>query len=348
MSKKIRILLDRHFPYEVSPLKNSENEIKKISLKKGLPRPIARVYHVLDLYFKSFKADVILGNRRTVLLLGLAYHLYKPKRISLLGYEIIFNFKDNFKNKLVKFIWRIAVHKIDRMVVMTQNEPKFLSKVFNTTPKKFRTIPFYTEGGDFEGPKENGYVFAAGRMERDFETLIYALSGTDYPAIIVADQSQKEKLEKIKPKNVEIFYNIPREKYLQLLKGSKMVVVPLYEGAASRGQVVILEAMKYGKPVISTKVNGTVDYLQHTKDGWFVEPANPESLRDLLNTYFEDHEVLSKIGKRAFNSQQSMFSPETFYKNYHELINQEYRRKNNSAPSKTTKHPEKKQEVLQE
>lgn len=334
---KVRILIDRHFPYDFTSLETSEFEIKKIPLKKSLPMPLARFYHALDLYFKSFTADVILGNRRTVLLLGLAYHLYKPKKLSLLGYEIIFNFKDNFKNRLVKLIWRRAVGKIDRLVVMTRSEPEFLSKAFRTSPEKFRTIRFYTEGAPFEGPNEEGYIFAAGRMERDFETLLYALRETGYPAIIVADQSQKEKLEKIKPAQVEIFYNIPREKYLQLLRNAKIVVVPLYEGAASRGQVVILEAMKYGKPVISTKVKGTEDYLEHAEDGWFVEAGNPEALRALFDRYFYDQKALNSIGKNAFNSQQNKFSPEVFYNNYLKLIKQEQRRKNNSKRLSITK-----------
>ena len=324
----ISVLLDRHFPYSTSDLAKSKIKLNKLGLPERLPKPLGRVYHVLDMYRKSFQEDVILGNRRSALLLGLLYHVYKPKKISLIGYEIIFNFKDSFKTKLVKWIWRIAVKKIDKLVVMTQSEREYLSREFHTTLEKFRTISFYAENAEFIGPKPDGYIFAAGRMERDFETLIRALTSTSYPAIIVADANQKEKLEKIKPSNVKILYNIPKEEYTQLLRNSKMVVVPLYEGAASRGQVVILEAMKFGKPVVCTRVEGTVDYLEHGKDGFFVEPSNPKELRDLFDTYFDDFEELEKTGKQAYNSQQNKFSPEVFYNNYVQLIRQEYAKKN--------------------
>ncbi len=325
---KISILLDRHFPYSIKSLKTPDTKIKKCELPEALPKGPGRIFHVIDMYAKSFQEDVILGNRRTALMLGLLYHLYKPKKISLIGYEIIFNFKDTLKAKLVKLIWTLAVKKIDKLVVMTASERQYLTREFNTTPDKFKTIPFYAENADYVGPARDGYIFSAGRMERDFETLIHAVTGTDFPAIIVADKSQKEKLEKIRPDNVTILYNIPREEYTRLLERSKLVVVPLYEGAASRGQVVILESMKYGKPVVSTRVQGTVDYLEDGETGLFVEPANPQAMREIFNTYFNDFDKLEEMGRNAYKTQRNKYSPEVFYKNYLDLIMEEYRRKN--------------------
>lgn len=326
---QIRILLDRHFPYGTSALQNAKTKIKEVKPKTSLPSAIARIHHVLDLYYQSFSADVVMGNRRTALLLGLLYQLYKPKKVSLIGYEIIFNFKNNFKNKLVKLVWRTAVKKIDKLVVMTNSERSYLAREFHTSPEKFNTINFYAENADYIGPNQEGYIFAAGRMERDFETLLLALKDTNYPAIIVADVSQKEKLEKIKPENVQIHYSIPREKYNELLRKAKMVVVPLYKGAASRGQVVILEAMRFGKPVVCTKVDGTVDYLTHGQEGFFVAPQKPEAMRKIFDSHFNNEKELETIGKQAYTTQRAKFSPEVFRHRYLQLIRDEYQKKNN-------------------
>lgn len=331
MKNFIRIILDRHFPYDREGLKTSGTSVRPLSLPKAVPTPLARIFHVLDLYYRSFNADIVLGNRRTALLLGLLYQIHKPKKVSLIGYEIIFNFKNNFKHKLVKLVWRLAVRNIDRLVVMTESERNYLAREFRTPQEKFSTINFYAEDARYIGPKADGYIFAAGRMERDFETLIRALSGTPYPAVIVADGSQKEKMEKIKPSNIRIFYNIAKEQYLQLLYDSKIVAVPLYDGAASRGQVVILEAMKHGKPVVCTRVKGTEDYLTHGQEGFFTAPENPEELRWIFERYFENSEELEKTGRKAFATQQSRFTPEIFFRRYHELIQEEYHRKNRLA-----------------
>lgn len=333
---KIKVFLDRHFPYDTSRLNTPTVEARKVQFPGFLSRFLGRIYHVGDMYAKSFTADVILGNRRTTLMLGLLYHIYKPKRVSLAGYEIIFNFKDNLRNKAVIFMWRIAVRKIDQLIVMSSSERQYLAKVFRAELQRIKTIPFYAENADFIGPATDGYIFAAGRMERDFITLLQALQQTELKAVIVADASQKETLEPLKSDNVKIFYNIPKQQYLDLLERARMVVVPLYKGAASRGQVVILEAMKYGKPVICSHVAGTVDYIEDGKTGLLVEAENTSQMRSVLERYYDDTEALQRLGRTAFETQRSQFSEDVFYRNYLETIHQlaEQDRKTRKAAGK--------------
>ena len=53
--------------------------------------------------------------------------------------------------------------------------------------------------------------------------------------------------------NITVKKNIPYSEYLTLLENSRLVVVPLTKHVMSTGQVVILEAMALGKPVIATE-----------------------------------------------------------------------------------------------
>lgn len=319
---KIKVLLDRHFPYDTNRLNTPAVEARQVQFPGSFSRFLGRIFHVGDMYARSFKTDVILGNRRTTLMLGLLYHIYKPKRVSLAGYEIIFNFKHNLRNKAVIFMWRIAVKKIDKLIVMSGSERQYLAKVFRADLRKIKTIPFYAENAGFIGPAADGYIFAAGRMERDFITLLQALQQTDLKAVIVADAAQKELLEPLKSDNVTIFYNIPKQQYLDLLEKARMVVVPLYKGAASRGQVVILEAMKYGKPVVCSNVAGTVDYIEDGKSGLLVEAENTSRLRGLLERYYNDTEALKRLGRTAFENQRKQFSEDVFYRNYLDTIHE--------------------------
>lgn len=319
---KIKVLLDRHFPYDSSRLNTPAIEARKVQFPGFFSRFLGRIFHVGDMYARSFNADVILGNRRTTLMLGLLYHIYKPKRVSLAGYEIIFNFKRNLRNKAVILMWRIAVKKIDRLIVMSGSERQYLAKVFRADLQKIKTIPFYAEDAEYIGPATDGYIFAAGRMERDFITLLQALQQTDLKALIVADASQKELLEPLKSDNVKIYYNIPKQQYLDLLEKARIVVVPLYKGAASRGQVVILEAMKYGKPVVCSNVAGTVDYIEDDKTGLLVEAENTSRLRGILERYYHDTDALNRLGRTAFETQRKQFSEEVFYRNYLDTIHE--------------------------
>lgn len=318
--KQIKVLADRHFPYAIDPLNRSGIKARRIRLNAKIPPALRRLQHVAVLYKKSFTTDVILANRRSSLLLGLLYRIYKPKRVKLIGYEIIFNFKDNLRNKAVVQLWRLAVKKIDKLIVQTSSEREYLADTFQTSSSRFETIPFYTEEAAYIGPTAGGFIFAAGRMERDFVTLLQALEQNKLPAILVAERSLKEVLEPLKSENVSIYYNIPKQQYLELLQKARLVVVPLFKGAAARGQVVILEAMKYGKPVLSSKVAGTVDYIVHGETGLLVEPENTAQLRSLMEQYFPKLEVLKQLGENGFEAQRNKFSPKIFHQNYIDVI----------------------------
>jgi glycosyltransferase involved in cell wall biosynthesis len=314
--KHLKVLADRHFPYDIEPLNTAGIKAKRVRLSKKLPAALLPLQHVAALYKKSFSTDVILANRRSSLLLGLLYRIYKPKKVKLIGYEIIFNFKDNLRNRAVIKLWKVAIKKIDKLVVQTSSERKYLADIFSTSDKKFETIPFYTENASYIGPTEDGYIFAAGRMERDFVTLLQALEQNKLPAVIVADQALREVLEPLKSAKVSIHYNIPKKQYLELLQKARLVVVPLFKGAAARGQVVILEAMKYGKPVLSAEVPGTIDYIEHGETGLLAEPENTAQMRSLLEQYFPNFKALVELGQKGFEHQRKLFSPQVFHQNY--------------------------------
>ena len=67
-----------------------------------------------------------------------------------------------------------------------------------------------------------------------------------------------------------------------------MVLVPLEAHVYSSGQVVILEAMALGKPVITSRVLGTEDYVVDGVDGLLVPPADAEALRQAMLAFLND------------------------------------------------------------
>ena len=323
----IKIRIDHFFPYGNEALTHPDFSVKQTAFPKWLPRPLRHYYHALQLYRQSFGADVTIGNRRTVLLLGLLYCFYKPKGVALIGYEIIFNFKDNLKNKAVVSLWKQAVRKIDRMVVHTQGEVAYLAQRFATSENKFAFIPFYTEEEAYLGPTPDGYVFSAGRMERDFVTLLKALKDSDTPVVIVASPTQRTLLEAYATPHTRFFFDISKQAYLSLLREARLVVISLKNGPSSRGQVVFLEAMKYGKPAICSKVGGIAEYVEDGQTGWLVAPEDPEQLRELIQQYFHNTEALQAVGQRAHQKRSSRYSPEAFHKSYHAIVKKVYQQK---------------------
>ncbi|MFP4093952.1 MAG: glycosyltransferase family 4 protein [Cyclobacteriaceae bacterium] len=322
--KLIRISLDRHYPYNDLQFDPAKFRIKRYKLRSSLPASLGKIVHLLELYMSAFKADIILGNRRSALMLGLLFHVYKPVGLRLIGYEIIFVPRTGWRDRLVTFFWRMAVAKIDKLVVQSEEERYELADRFSTHEDKLSFIPFYTENAPYIGPDEDGYLFTAGRMERDFLTLMKAVNSTSLPLVIVADQSYQAVLEPHRATNIQIYYNIPKEEYLQLLKKAKIVVVGLKSGSSSRGQVVVLEAMKYGKAVVASRAGGMHHYLRDGYSGWLLTPEAEASLRKLLLEKFDDLAELEKIGKQARQEQQQKFSLQAFQQHYEKLILSQY------------------------
>jgi len=318
--KKIKVITDQNFPYDIHAFNHEKIFVKKIIPLSGLPKPLASIAHLLTLYRSAFYHDIILGNRRSVLLLGLLFMLYQPKRVTLIGYEMIFNFKDNFRNKAVIFLWRVAVQRINFLVVQTTNEVKLLSQKFRAPLSKFVFIPFYAENGPYQGPGPKDYIFSAGRMERDFITLLKAVRGTDIPVIIVADPALEDALQPYATPQTQFYFNIPKEDYLAMLNNARLVVISLKKGGSSRGQVVMLEAMKIGKPTIVSRVEGIVEYVRDGYTGWLVEPEHPAMLRELLLKYYHDTAKLEQIGRQAQQVQRSRYSEEAYVRQYHQLL----------------------------
>ena len=325
--KKIKLIADHIFPYTLDAFSTPRIRAERVHRKKWLPGAVDYLRVAAYLYCRSFTSDVILGNRRVTLLLGLLFTLYKPRRVSLIGYEIIFNFKDTARTKWVIAFWKLAVKNIDLMVVHTPQEVSYYAEIFGVPTQKFRFVPFYVEGTEFIGPASDGYVFSAGRMERDFITLLQALKETDIPVVIVADSAQQSVLEQHATPNTQLHFNIPKEKYLALLRGARLVVISLKDGTSSRGQVVYLETIRYGKPAICSRVEGIADYVDHERTGWLVPPEDPEQLKIAIESCFSDSEALQEIGQNAYQEQQTRFSPAAFHQGYHRIIEKLYQKK---------------------
>ena len=318
--KKIKLTVDHIFPYDLDAFSSPRIRAERVYRKKWLPGSLDYPRVAAYLFYRSFGDDVILGNRRTTLLLGLLFSLYKPRHVRLIGYEIIFNFKDNPRTPRVIALWKRALKNIDLLVVHTPQEVDYYARVFDVSPRKFRFVPFYVEETDFIGPTPGGYIFSAGRMERDFVALLKAVKGTDIPVVIVADSAQRSELEQHATPHTTLHFNIPKEEYLGLLRGARLVVISLRDGSSSRGQVVYLETIRYGKPAICSRVGGIVDYVDDGRTGWLVPPEDPEELKKAIASCFSDSEALQEVGRRAYQEQQARFSPSAFYQAYHRII----------------------------
>lgn len=246
------------------------------------------------------KYDVVItANIKAAQLFGLykrILRLKSPKHIIL---ELML---DEEKNT---FIWKAkrifqtqAFRGVDLIFVSSSQEVQSYSRRFGLSIDRFRFLPFHT---DMVTPKiadsEEDYVLSAGRTGRDYLTLIEAVKDLNLRLIIVSDRDSLKDVSI--PQNVEVLYDAPYSKYIELLSHCKFVVVPLKKLVKSTGQVVILEAMGLGKPVITTRTTGTVDYIKHGSNGILVPPEDPETLKMEIVKLSNNKELSRSIANKA-------------------------------------------------
>lgn len=86
----------------------------------------------------------------------------------------------------------------------------------------------------------------------------------------------------------------PDEELPKLYQASDIFLFPtLYENLP----FAVLEALSTGLPVVTTKVGGIPEVITDGKNGFLVEPANPEKLADRISSLLDDSEKASEMGK---------------------------------------------------
>jgi glycosyltransferase involved in cell wall biosynthesis len=178
-------------------------------------------------------------------------------------------------------------------------EVGLISSRFDIPRDKLRFVPMYTiiEAPRME-PENDGYVFSVGRTLRDLDTLLQAARHIDAPLRLVVGKD--DRLPAQLPPNVQVFREIPLEECYAQLRRSTVVAIPLLPAERSTGQVVLFEAMALGKPVVVTRVAGTLDYIRDGENGLLVEPRDAAALADAVNRLLHNHNLATHLAQSAF------------------------------------------------
>lgn len=180
----------------------------------------------------------------------------------------------------------------------SSGEVELISKRFDLPRQRLRFVPMYST---IEHPglrdQNDGTVVSVGRTLRDLDTLLKAAGDIQAPVVVVAGRTDPAPASL--PSNVRFLREIPLEEAHRLLSRAAVVILPLVPAHRSTGQVVLFEAMAMGKPVVATRVIGTVDYIRPGQNGLLVEPGNPQTLAAAVNRILEDPALADQLSRNA-------------------------------------------------
>ena len=208
---------------------------------------------------------------------------------------------------------RFPVRSISRIICFTTAQQDWWLKELH-----FSKATFVQLGIDYDyvelhrSSSIEDYIFTAGRISRDFKTLIKALVDVPARVVIVSGKdpiSGRTGLEGIQlPRSCEVYYEVPFERYLELMAKSKLVVIPLENKGYAAGQKVLLEAMALGKPIVVTKTTGTVDYVDDGKTAIFVRPSDEIDLMEKIRLLWRDRALTKRLGEKAMEAAETRFN----------------------------------------
>jgi len=90
---------------------------------------------------------------------------------------------------------------------------------------------------------------------------------------------------------------VAQEKLVPVIAASDVLVLASPDGEGF-GRVLI-EAMAVGTPVITTKLAGALDFIEHRRDGYFVEPRSGAAIADALGELIAQPALCRQLGAAA-------------------------------------------------
>lgn len=85
---------------------------------------------------------------------------------------------------------------------------------------------------------------------------------------------------------------------------------------------VILEAMSLGKPVIASRIAGTVEQVEHMTTGLLVEPGDVSAWADAIEFAVQNRGALTDMGRAAAGVYETRFTPRRSVEQYMRLYNE--------------------------
>lgn len=286
--------------------------------------PVARKMHeyfalAMPIVFESFDFsgfDLVISvtseaAKGIVTLPGTKHLCYclTPTRYLWSGYD------EYFANPLLRMLafpvvfylrkWdKIAATRPDVFVAISQEVRSRIRKYYD---KEVSVIypPLGLIGGETVGRKKGKYFLVVSRMVsyKRIDIAIKACNELGLSLKIVGTGSELLSLKKIAGSTVEFLGNLTDEELVEYYKGCQALIFPGIEDFG----LTVLEAQKYGKPVVAYRGGGALETVIDGKTGLFFYPQAIKALKKTLRRFQK-----RRFDPRLSRKQAAVFSKERF------------------------------------
>ncbi|MBL7700300.1 MAG: glycosyltransferase family 4 protein [Chitinophagaceae bacterium] len=234
------------------------------------------------------------------------------------------------RSRLMKPVIRWALQTSDAVICLSEMWKKYYSSTF--TLKRLVIINNVIEKPSITTHVQNGtlnllFLGHINQKKGVFDLLQVLASNRDQfkhkVKVTFGGIGEVERLEKeISENNFNGDVNfagwVNGEKKAELLNKCDVYILPSYFEALP---ISILEAMSYGKPVISTFIGGIPEIVKPGFNGWLFEPGDKSALGTIIAEAMSNKELLKQYGSNSLSIAKN-YTPESVFQSLKELYQQ--------------------------
>ena len=169
-----------------------------------------------------------------------------------------------------------------------------------------------------ENLRDNGFVFCGGRTNRDFDTVLDAVASLEARTVLVVGESTQFRSDV--PDFVTVHRNISEGQFQSLVEEAAVVVIALQRPDISSGQVVLMQAMRCGKPVVISATAGIEDYVRDGVDALLFRPGSAQDLARQLQRLLQDRALRRALGEAAALTYEQRFNSSAFTRDLYSTL----------------------------
>jgi glycosyltransferase involved in cell wall biosynthesis len=219
---------------------------------------------------------------------------------------------------LKRLAFRVALADVDCVVVNAMSERRAYADFLGISLDRVVFTPWSANVPLSSEAEDRGYVFAAGRSMRDWETLFESARSLHAPFVVVAGHSDIASLSP--PPNMSVLRDLGHAEYLEKLRGARIVVLPLAATVRSTGQAVALEAMAMRKALVAADSPGLADYVRDERNGLLYRAGDHGSLTRQLQRLLCDPDLRHRLGEAAATEVRETFNRAAYSKRLFEIV----------------------------
>lgn len=212
---------------------------------------------------------------------------------------ISFNFTSLPTGAKLAFMRR-ALRRVDRFLVYSRAEQQLYPALFGLDPVRFDFLhwPMTVPATSGDAPLAQPYICAVGGEARDYATLIAAMRGLpEVPLVIVTRPGVVDAASL--PANVHLLHNLPNARFWNVVRHSRLSVVPLRDAETNCGHITLVGSMLLGRAIVATRSSGIADYVADGETARVCDPGDPEALRAAIAEVWNDDGLRGRLAEHG-------------------------------------------------